>query len=1034
MFSAFFIRRPVFAAVISIIILLAGGISVFSLPISEYPRVSPPQIVVTTSYPGASAQTISQTVAAPLEQEINGAKNMLYMNSVASDAGTLSVSVFFEIGTNPDSAKIDVNNRIQSALSKLPEQVRRQGVSVNERSPDMLQVVILNSPDNSRDLTFLSNYALMNIADALKRVKGVGDVQIFGAKDYAIRVWIDPLKLKKYSLTVSDLVADIREQNEQYAAGKIAAEPVSGHEMFTYTIETPSRMSDPSQFANIIIRANEDGSALRLKDVATIELGSKSYDIKTKLNNSPAIPMGIFLQSEANAIETAIEVRRTMKSVSENFVSGIDYKIPYDITDFIQVSINEVIKTFIEALLLVILIIFLFLQNWRATLIPILAVPISIVGAFAGMYILGFSINLLTLFGLVLAIGIVVDDAIIVIENIERHIAEGMTPMDASLQAMKEVSGALVAIVLVLSAVFIPVAFLGGLSGEMYRQFAVTIVISLAISGFVALTLTPALCAVLLKPTHQKPNFFFRGFNSFFSWATQGYTKAVQLTIRYTFLSLLLFGGMIFVTYDLFKDLRTGLVPAEDKGTIFVFSYNPPAASLSRTDDLTKEIYKIVSNDKENVKNIVQFAGLDFMTFSARTNAAATIVKLTDWDQRTRPEQHAINLAADLNKKLFATSDGFSFSVVPPAIRGMGISGGFELYVQDRTGGDVQTLQKLVNEIIKKAGERQELSAVRTTLNANIPKYEVSVDIEKAKAKGVMINEIYQTLNATFGSFYVNDFNLFGRTYTVSMQAETEFRNEPADLEKIYVRGKANEMFPLSSFVTLKQTVGADIIERFNLFSAAKISGQPGLGYSSGDALKAIEEVAAEVLPDGYTISWTGSAYQEKQISSAGSMAFIFGIIFLYLILAAQYERWLMPISVVMAVPFAIFGAVVATNLRGTENDIYFQIGLLVLAGLAAKNAILIVEFAMQRQAQGAKLIDAALEAAKVRLRPIIMTSLAFTLGVIPLALSSGAGAASRHSIGTGVIGGMLGATFLAIVFIPFFYILISKLKGKEKE
>ena len=1034
MFSAFFIKRPVFAAVISIVILLAGGISMFSLPVSEYPRVSPPQIVVSAMYPGASAETLSQTVAAPLEEKINGAKNMLYMNSLASDSGMLSISVFFEIGTDPDNAKIDVNNRVQSALAKLPEQVRRQGVTVHERSPDMLQVIILNSPDNSRDITFLSNYALMNITDDLKRVKGVGDVQIFGANDYAIRVWIDPLKLKKYSLTVSDLISSIREQNEQYAAGKIAAEPVSGREMFTYTIETPSRMSDPLQFSNIIVRSNPDGSALKLKDVATVELGSKNYDMKKKLNNSPAVPMGIFLQSEANAIETAAEIRKAMKGISENFVSGVDYKIPYDITDFVEVSIKEVIITFIEALLLVILIIYLFLQNWRATLIPILAVPISIIGAFAGMYILGFSINLLTLFGLVLAIGIVVDDAIIVIENVERHMAEGLNSFDASMLAMKEVAGALVAIVLVLSAVFIPVAFLGGLSGEMYRQFAVTIVISLAISGLVALTLTPALCSLLLKPTHKEPNIFFRSFNRFFDWATNGYTKAVQLTIRYAVLSMLLFGGLIYVTYDLFSGLRTGLVPAEDKGTIFVFSYNPPAASLARTDDLTKEIYNIISSDKKNVENIIQFAGLDFMTFSARTNAAATIVKLTDWDDRKSPEQHALAITSELNQKLFATSDGFSFAVVPPPILGMGIAGGFELYVQDRSGGDVATLQQHVNAVIAKAGERKELSAVRTTLNANIPKFLVDVDVEKAKSKGVSIAEIYQTLNATFGSFYVNDFNLFGRTYTVDMQAKTDFRNSPDDIDKIYVRGKANEMFPLSSFITLEQKVGADIIERFNLFNAAKVSGQPSFGYSSGDALKAIEEVANEVLPEGYTIAWTGSAYQEKQISSAGALAFVFGIIFLYLILAAQYERWLMPISVIMAVPFAIFGAVVATQLRGIENDIYFQIGLLVLAGLSAKNAILIVEFAMQKQAQGAKLIDAAIEAAKVRLRPIIMTSLAFTLGVIPLAISSGAGAASRHSIGTGVIGGMLAATFLAIVFIPLFYILISKIRGKEKE
>ncbi|MDY0121702.1 MAG: multidrug efflux RND transporter permease subunit [Sulfurimonas sp.] len=1032
MFSEFFIKRPVFASVISIIIVLAGAISIFSLPISEYPRVSPPQIVVSTSYPGASAETISKTVAAPLEEQINGAKNMLYMNSLAADNGSLSISVFFEIGTDPDDAKIDVNNRVQAALAKLPEQVKRQGVKVDERSPDMLQVVILNSPKQTRDITYISNYALMNIADDLKRIKGIGDVRIFGAKDYSIRIWIDPLKLKKYSLTVTDLVAAVREQNEQYSAGKLSAEPVSGQEMFTYTLETPERMSDPEQFANIIIKSNEDGSALKLKDVANIELGSQSYSMRTKLNDSPAIPMGIFLQSDANAIETAQAVRETMKQARESFPEDLDYKIPYDITDFVQVSINEVIKTFIEAIILVILIIFLFLQNWRATLIPILAVPVSIIGAFAGMYMLGFSINLLTLFGLVLAIGIVVDDAIIVIENVERHMKKGLKPLEASLKAMQEVSGALVAIVLVLSAVFIPVAFLGGLSGEMYKQFAVTIVISLAISGLVALTLTPALCAVMLKPDHKEPKYFFKWFNSFFDWATKGYSNAVKLTVRYSLLSLLLFGGLIYITYGMFNNLKTGLVPTEDKGTIFVFSYNPPATALSRTDGLAKEIHDIVAADEENVENVVQFVGMDFMTFSERTHAAATIVKLTDWDERTREEQHALRVTQDINQKLFATSDGFSFGVIPPPILGMGVTGGFDMYVQDRSGGDIQTLQKYVNQIIQKANERPELMGVRTTLNTNIPKYDVSVDVEKLKAKGVQLADLYQTLSATLGSYYVNDFNLFGRTYMVNMQADAEFRKKPSDLDKIFVRGKGGEMLPMSSFVTLKQIVSADLVERFNLFMAAKVSGQPALGYSSGDALNAIEEVSKEVLPDGYTISWVGSAYQEKQISSAGTMAFVFGIIFLYLILAAQYERWLMPISVVLAVPFAIFGAVVATQLRGLENDIYFQIGLLVLAGLAAKNAILIVEFAMQKRKEGVELVEAAFEAAKIRLRPIVMTSLAFTLGVIPLALSSGAGAASRHSIGTGVIGGMLAATFLAIVFIPLFYILVSKLRGKD--
>ena len=1033
MFSTFFIKRPVFASVISILIVLAGVIAMRSLPIGEYPRVIPPQIVVSASYQGASAQTISKTVAAPLEEQINGAKDMLYMSSISADNGSLSISIFFKVGTNPDDAKIDVNNRVQAALSRLPEQVQRQGVRVNEKSPDMLQVIILNSPKQSRDVSFLSNYALINIVDDLKRVKGVGDVTIFGAKDYSMRVWIDPSKLKKYSLTVNDLVTSIREQNEQYAAGKLAADPISSKEMFTYTIETPQRFDDPSQFSEIIVRANEDGSSLKLKDVATIELGSQSYNMKNKLNNVPAVPILIFLQSGANAIETAKEVRQTIASISENFVDDVEYVIPYDITDFVQISINEVIKTFIEAIILVILIIFLFLQNFRATLIPVLAVPVSIIGAFAGMYILGFSINLLTLFGLVLAIGIVVDDAIIVIENVERHIKEGLTPKDASIKAMQEVSGALIAIVLVLSAVFLPVAFLGGLSGEMYRQFAVTIVISLAISGLVALTLTPSLCALMLKPTHKEPKYFFKWFNNFFDSATRGYSKALKLTIRYTFLSMLLFGGLIYVTYDMFTTLKTGLVPTEDKGTVFVFSYNPPSASLSRTDALTSEIYEIASKEKDSIKNIVQFAGMDFVTFSQRTNAAATILKLQPWDERKDPTQHASYIAADMSKKLSRTSDGFSFGVVPPPIMGMGIAGGFEMYVQNRTGADLKELQKYVNEIIQKANARPELAGVRTTLNTSVPKYKIEVDTPKAKAKGVNIDEVYQTLNATFGTFYVNDFNLLGRTYMVNMQAEESFRKTPQDLEKIFVRSAQGEMIPLSSFVTLKQSVGADLVERFNLFSAAKVAGQASLGYSSGDALKAIEEVSNEVLPEGYSISWIGTAYQEKQISSAGNLAFIFGIIFLYLILAAQYEKWLMPIAVILAVPFGVFGAVVANHLRGLDNDIYFQIGILVLAGLSAKNAILIVEFAIQKREQGMELVEAVLEAAKIRLRPIIMTSLAFTLGVIPLAISSGAGAASRHSIGTGVVGGMLAATFLAILFIPLFYILVSKIRNKKE-
>ncbi|CAM3990926.1 efflux RND transporter permease subunit [Arcobacter cloacae] len=1031
MISSFFIKNPVFAGVLSIIIFLVGLISMFNLPIEQYPRVLPPQIIVSTAYSGASADTIAKTVAAPLEEKINGAKNMLYMNSLAEDSGRLSINVYFEVGTDPDQAKIDVNNRVQAALSSMPEQVQRQGVVVGERSPSILLFAMLQSPNKTYDSIYLSNYALLNMVETLKRVDGVGDAVIFGAKDYSIRIWIDPLKLSKYSLATTDVITAIKEQNNQYAAGKVAAEPIANKQMYTYTIQTPSRFSNPNDFSNIIIKSNEDGSSLKLKDVASVELGASSYSVQTRLNNSPSLPIGVFLQSGANALSTAKAIKKALDEASKNFPEDMTYTIPYDSTDFITASIEEVVKTFIEALILVILIIYLFLQSWRATIIPLIAVPVSIIGAFAGMYALGFSINLLTLFGLVLAIGIVVDDAIIVIENVERHMDEGKTPKEAAFIAMKEVTGALIAIILVLGAVFVPVAFMSGLSGEMYRQFAITIVISVLISGFVALTLTPSLCVAILKNKKHEAKGFFKWFNTMFDKATTGYSYIVKKTIRFSLISMLLFGGLIFVSWDMFKSMKTGLIPDEDQGTIFVFGFNPPGSSLSRTLELSEEINKIIQKDP-NVKNIITLAGYDFTTSAERTHTVATIIKLHDWSQRPNPEQEAKALLAKFSKELMGTSEGFSFAVVPPPIMGMSVTGGFDMYVQDRTGGTIQDLGDAVNKILERAKTRPELMGVRTSLAANIPQFKMDVDIEKAKAKGVNINDIYSTINATFGSFYVNDFSLYGRTYKVNLQAIDEYRNNVEDMQHIFVRSKDGELLPLNSFVTIKKQVGADLVERFNLFQAAKVSGQPADGYSSGDALNAIEEVAKEVLPEGYTISWVGTAYQEKQVSGSSAMAFIFGLIFLFLILCALYEKWLLPIAVVLAVPFAVFGAILATNLRGLDNNIYFQIGLLVLAGLAAKNAILIVEFALQKRKEGYNIIDSAIEAAKVRLRPIIMTSLAFTIGVLPLAISSGAGAASKHSIGTGVIGGMLTATFIAILFIPLFYVLISKLSGEK--
>lgn len=1032
MISDFFIKRPVFAGVLSLIIFLSGLISMMNLPIEQYPRVLPPQIIVSTTYPGASAETIAKTVAAPLEEKINGAKHMIYMNSTAEDSGRLSISIFFEVGTNADDAKIDVNNRVQAALAQLPEQVQRQGVVVNEKSPSVLMFAMLQSPNKTHDSLFLSNYALLNIVETLKRVNGVGDASIFGAKDYSIRIWIDPQKLSKYSLATTDIINAIKEQNYQYAAGKVAQEPIKDKLMYTYTLQTPSRFEDPSQFSNIIIRSNPDGSALKLKDVSSIELGASDYSVQTRLNGSPSLPIGIFLQSGANALDTANAVKKALQDASKYFPDDVTYIIPYDSTDFITASIDEVIKTFGEALVLVMLIMFIFLQSWRATLIPLIAVPISIVGAFAGMYAFGFSINLLTLFGLILAIGIVVDDAIIVIENIERHMEEGKTPLQAASIAMREVTGALIAIILVLAAIFIPVAFMGGLSGEMYRQFAITIVISVIISGFVAITLTPSLSVRILKNKGEHVNIFAKTFNSMFEKVTNGYTFAVKQTIRFSLISLLIFGGLVFISFDMFKNMRTGLVPDEDQGTIFVFGFNPPGSSLSRTLELSEETNAIIKQDP-SVKNIITLAGFDFTNSTQRTHALATIVKLHHWDDRKEPNQQAGALLKKFMGQLMTTSEGFSFAVVPPPIMGMSITGGFDMYIQDRTGGSIADLEKIANEVVQKASKRAELMGTRSSLSTSIPRYKIDVDVQKAKSKGVNINDIYSTINATFGSYYVNDFSLYGRTYRVNLQADDESRRKIENLEDIFVRSSKGELLPLSAFVRYEKSVGADVIERFNLFQAAKISGQPTEGHSSGDAIKAIEEVASEVLPDGYTISWVGTAYQEKQIGGSSFMAFVFGMVFLYLILSALYERWLLPISVVLAVPFAIFGAILATNLRGLDNDIYFQIGILVLAGLAAKNAILIVEFALQKRRDGLDLFNSAIEAFRVRLRPIIMTSLAFTVGVLPLAISSGAGASSKHSIGTGVVGGMLSATFIAIIFIPLFYILISKI-GKDSK
>ncbi len=1032
MFSKFFIDRPIFASVLSIVIVLAGLMAMRALPIAQYPQIVPPEVVVTANYPGANAQTIAETVAAPLEQQINGVEDMIYMRSTSTGSGTLNMSVYFQIGTDPDQATINVNNRVQRASALLPEEVRRQGVTVAKRSSSILQVLTISAPGDRYDTIFISNYALINIIDELRRTPGVGEASLFSASDYSMRIWLRPDKVAQYELTPSDIAAAIREQSSQFAAGRFAEEPMAGSQAFTYSVTTPGRLADPREFENIILRSDENGGALRLKNVARVELGAQTYGSSATLNGAPAIPIGVFLQPGANALEVAEGVKATMDRAAQRFPEGLRYDIPFDTTRFVEVSIDEVIHTFVEAIILVVLVVFVFLQNVRATLIPVIAVPISIIGAFAGMYLLGFSINLLTLFGLVLAIGIVVDDAIVVLENVERIMStEHKPPREAAIQAMQEVSGPVIAIVLVLCAVFVPVSFLGGLAGELYRQFAVTVAVSVVISGIVALTLTPALCALLLKPGHARPPWPFRLFNRAFGWTTRRFIGGVHFFLHHAVIALVLVTVMLGTTWWLFQRVPGALVPAEDQGYVFLVTALPPAASLDRTRAITDKVNQGVMQNPA-VENVVTLSGYDFLSGAQKTNSGVSFVSLKDWSERTDPTQDARNLAPAFAALNAGFRDGVVIGFNPPPIQGISTTGGFELYLQDRSGGTLESLSQAAGRVIQAANQRPELRAVSTTFNTGVPQYRVDVDREKAKALGVPIATIFDTMQSTFGSFYVNDFTLFGRTYRVSLSSEGEFRQSPDDLRHVFVRSANGSMVPLNVLVSVTRIIGPDVVERFNIFPSAKILGNPAPGYSSGQAIAAMQQVVSETLGSEYTIGWTGSAYQEIATAGSGNQGFIFGLIVVFLILAAQYERWSLPLAVLTAVPFAVFGAILAIYLRGIENDVYFQIGLVTLIGLAAKNAILIVEVAAQRYQEGLSVLDAALEAARLRFRPIVMTSLAFILGVVPLAISTGAGSASRHSVSTGVIGGMLAATFLAIFFVPLFFRLVTRSRTKQ--
>ncbi len=1042
--SHLFIERPIFATVLSILITLIGGFAYFTLPVAQYPEIAPPTIVVNANYPGASAEVVADTVAAPLEQEINGVENMLYMSSQSTGDGRLALTISFALGTDLDTAQVLVQNRVAVAEPRLPEEVRRLGVTVRKNSPDMLMVIHLSSPDESRDQLYISNYATLQVKDVLARLDGIGDVQVFGARDYAMRIWLDPDRIASRGMTAGEVVAALRSQNVQVASGVLNQPPVPVQGAFQLNIETQGRLIDPRQFSNIVVRNDPDGRVTRVRDIGRVELAAQDYGTNGYLDERVAVPLLIFQRPGSNALATAERIMATMKELSASFPTGLQYDIVYNPTEFIAESVNEVIKTIFEAVALVVIVVILFLQTWRASIVPIVAIPVSLIGTFTVLAAMGYSLNTLSLFGLVLAIGIVVDDAIVVVENVERNLRAGMSPREASHRTMDEVGGALIAIALVLTAVFIPAAFVSGISGQFFRQFAVTIAAATVISCFVSLTLSPALCALLFKPhdheaQHKKSsllmrpvNAFFNGFNRLFDGLASGYGGMTRRFVRLPLVVLSVYGLLLLATGWQFNRAPTGFIPNQDQGYLITVIQLPPGSSLSRTDAVVREATKIIL-ETEGIVHAVPFAGFDGATFTNASNGGAIFSAMAPFEERLKHGLTADHLQQELIGRLSSIKDAFIITISPPPVRGIGNSGGFKMIVQDKRGRGLKSLEEATQEIVAAGNGTTGLSSVFSLFNTSTPKIYADIDRLRAQMLGVSADRVFETLEVYLGSTFVNEFNFLGRTYRVTAQADGTFRDDPRDIANLKTRNDRGEMVPIGSVAELRDTTGPYRVTRYNLYPATEIQGATLPGYSTGFGLDAMERIAAEKLPDGFGFEWTELAFQERQAGDSALIIFGMSVVFVFLLLAAQYESWTLPFSVILIVPMCLLAAVTGLLIRGMSVDILAQVGFVVLVGLAAKNAILIVEFAKQAEDEGMSRFDAAVEAARTRLRPILMTSFAFILGVVPLMIAQGAGAEMRQSLGTAVFSGMLGVTFFGLIFTPVFYTVMRKFARKRQ-